>query len=124
MKTVPAWLTLLLAGCGAPFSPGDRIPFEPETARYDSLWSATSECSGLPARPMSIRWYLVEGPSFDCPDGTCVGYTEHSSVPRVTLASTWESVDWIVQHEMLHAMGVHGHPPVFATCRLRWEDHP
>lgn len=90
--------------------PADATPFS-APARFRLWWQVVETCSGLSGDFSRVRWYTV-------PRGTLgadqAGYTYYSFPPRVLLENGWQqNGEQIVRHEMLHALGVQGHPKAF-----------
>jgi hypothetical protein len=108
---------LLLAGCA--FEPPSGERFAPP-AEYRAWWDSAQACSGRQGRFDELHFLVVEGYSFDCPGGECAGYTKGQTI---TLASEWTGTELVVKHEMIHALGVDGHPdvPFVTPCRAVWK---
>ena len=116
------WAALCAAtlGCSA-FEPEGDMPFEPP-ATYREWWNKTQACSGRAADFDRIRWSVIEGNSFPCKSGQCVGHWESSH--HIWIAKEWVSNEMVVRHEMLHDLldeGGHPNPPFGADCPLTWE---
>ena len=119
---------LLVAGvCAATmmacngFDPEEDTPFEPP-AVYREWWNKTQGCSGRKADFDRIRWSVVEGYSFPCKSGQCVGHWESNH--HIWIAREWLSNEMVIRHEMLHdllAQSGHPNPPFGADCPLTWE---
>lgn len=112
--------SLALGACSS-FEPSGDTPFEPP-AIYKEWWGKTEACAGLQGDFGSLRWYRVDGHSFACPDGACVGWWASSG--RIYLAGDWTRDEMVVRHEMLHALirsGRHPNPPFGTPCQLTWD---
>lgn len=118
-------LTVLMAvfvigGCSS-FDPQGDSPYE-APAVYRTWWSKTQACSGKAASFDKIKWNVVEGNSFPCKSGQCVGHWESNG--NIYIASEWVDNEMVVRHEMLHALldkPGHPNPPFGADCPLTWE---
>lgn len=109
---------LLTGGCG--FEPAGDVPMK-APASYRTWWARTEACSGRTGDFDRVQWFVVDGPGFTCPGGTCAGHWESSH--RIYLAGDWRSSEMVVRHEMLHELlGRPGHPdpPFGAECPLTW----
>jgi hypothetical protein len=119
MKLALGVLVVALIGCG--FDPeGDTRMDAP--AVYREWWAKTEACAGRRADFDRIEWLVVEGRSFPCASGQCVGHWESSH--RIWIASEWQMNEMVVRHEILHDLiGRSGHPdPPFGNgCPLTWE---
>lgn len=111
-------LTMLLAACG--FEPAGDAPITPPSWFRD-WWSKTEACSGRTGDFDRVKWFVVEGPGFKCPGGTCAGHWESSH--EIFLAGDYRNNELVVRHEMLHELlGRPGHPdpPFGEGCPLTW----
>ena len=109
---------LLPAGCG--FEPAGDVPMKVPTL-YRTWWARTEACSGRTGDFDRVQWFVVDGPGFACPGGTCAGHWESSH--RIYLAGDYRNSEMVVRHEMLHELlGRPGHPdpPFGAECPLTW----
>jgi hypothetical protein len=107
---------LVLAGCA--FEPAGAVPFEPPPS-YRAMWDRAQACSGR-TRPIErVHFYRLEGHDFHTPQGDAAGY---SRTGEVWLAEDFLDHPMVVRHEMLHALGVGGHParPFDDPCRATW----
>ncbi|HEU5169533.1 MAG TPA: hypothetical protein VFU46_03285 [Gemmatimonadales bacterium] len=114
-----ATAVVLLAGCS--FAPEGDAPME-APAEYRAWFARTEACSGREGDFDRIRWHVVDGESFECPSGRCVGRWNNSH--DIYIASVYVRHELVVRHEMLHELlGRPGHPdPPFGTgCPLTWE---
>lgn len=116
------WVLVALAGCA--FEPtGDR-PFDPPP-EFREWFARTEACSGRTGDFDRIRWYVVDGESFPCPGGRCVGRWNDNH--HIYLASAYAGSELVVRHEMLHDLlnrGGHPDPPFGNPCPLTWETWP
>jgi hypothetical protein len=117
-----AWAALVggLAAC-SPFEPAGDAPMAPP-AEYRAWFAKTEACSGLTGDFDRIQWYSVDGDSFDCPSGKCVG--RWNSDHHIYISSAYVRSELVVRHELLHELlGHRGHPdPRFVSpCPLTWE---
>lgn len=109
-------------GCG--FEPLGASTWSPP-ANYKAWWLRTQECSGKTGEFSEVKWFVVPGESFECPDGKCVGRWEPGQ--RIYIASTYVTHEMVVRHEMLHALlnrSGHPNPPFAAGCQLTWDTWP
>ena len=88
-------------------------------AIYAAWWYESESCSGLRRDFRSINWYLVEDDGtpfglFPCAAGRCAG----AYIPprSIYLAAQFLRSRDAVQHETLHALGVHEHVLPFGVC--------
>lgn len=131
----PALLLFLLAfgaGCSAttepssPSIPAGAVAFSPSPAFRD-WWLATESCAGLSGSFSSVEWFVIPGvETFDPGTGTqVVGmWSRGAGGTRITLAGAWQGSEFVVRHEMLHALiGQSGHPALYfeIRCGLTWE---
>ncbi len=117
-RAVPITTLLVLLSCG--FEPSGDTRIKPPLL-YREWWAKTEACSGRVGDFGRVRWFVVEGHSFDCPGGQCAGRWE--SGHAIYLASDYEANELVVRHEMLHELlGRPGHPdpPFGPECPLTW----
>ncbi|HEX5388028.1 MAG TPA: hypothetical protein VFW66_15105 [Gemmatimonadales bacterium] len=117
---VGALAAATVAGCSSFEPTGDHRIAPP--AEYRAWFAETQACSGLKGNFDRIEWYEVDGGSFDCPGGKCVG--RWNANHRIFIASDYLESEMVVRHEMLHELIGHpGHPdPPFGNpCPLTWE---
>ena len=110
---------LLLPACN--FAPEGDQPLAPPSL-YRAWFAATEACSGRSGNFDRIVWHVVDGESFDCPSGRCVGRWNDNH--HIYIASAYQHNELVVRHEMLHdLLGRPGHPnPPFGDgCPLTWE---
>ena len=119
---------LLVAACAmpkagaAPVAPVERAWAVPTLELYQEWWTKTEECSGLKGDMTQVTFYAVDSPSGAISlaprwptAGGCAEETGSTSPP------THSGEEWLVRHEMLHALLQRGtHPAeVFVTaCHL------
>lgn len=92
------------------------------TAAFAAAWWEMEECSGRRGDLRDVAWFIVDTGGeghFPCTKGRCLGsyrIREHA----VYLADHFVADVRVVRHEILHALGVLGHPfPVFPICAPR-----
>ena len=110
---------LLLSACS--FAPEGDQPMEPPS-EYRAWFAATEACSGRSGNFDRIVWHVVDGESFECPSGRCVGRWNDNH--HIYIASAYRVNELVVRHEMLHdLLGRPGHPnpPFGEGCPLTWE---
>ena len=120
-RLLVAAVCLATAGACNSFDPEGDTPMEPMAA-YREWWNKTQACSGRKADFDRIRWSVVEGYSFPCKSGQCVGHWESSH--HIYIAREWLNDEMVVRHEMLHdllAESGHPNPPFGDQCPLTWE---
>jgi len=113
------WM-MALSACSS-FDPEGDTPFTPPP-EYRVWWNKTMACSGLKADFDRVHWSVVDGYSFPCKSGQCVGHWESSH--HIWIAKDWLNDEMVVRHEMLHDLIDHaGHPnpPFGPECPLTWE---
>jgi hypothetical protein len=110
---------LLVTACN--FAPEGDAPME-APSQYRVWFAATEACSGRAGNFDRIVWHVVEGESFECPSGRCVGRWNDNH--HIYIASAYQYNELVVRHEMLHdLLGRPGHPnpPFGEGCPLTWE---
>lgn len=91
-----------------PSLPSGAVVLDPLPAEYAGWWSLTERCSGLQGRLSDVRWYLV--PEVEALPGQDRAAGQYQSADhRVVFAEPYVRDGFIVRHEMLHALGAHGH---------------
>ena len=117
-------VVLLLTGCN--FAPDGDAPMT-APPEYREWFSATEACSGRTGNFDRIVWHVVEGESFDCPSGRCVGRWNDNH--HIYIASAYQRNELVVRHEMLHALlqtGAHPTNQFVEACHLAstrvWRD--
>lgn len=118
----------LLAGCavprsgGAPTAPVERAWAVPTLELYQEWWAKTEACSGRRGDMASVAFYAVDAPAGairlgkDVAHGWWVRGGNRVYLPANALAD-----EWLVRHEMLHALLQRGSHPTrqFVTaCRV------
>jgi hypothetical protein len=83
---------LLIAG-GCSFEPAGDQPMKAPLL-YRTWWAQTEACSGRSGDFDRVQWFVVDGPGFACPGGTCAGRWESSH--RIYLAGDWRSNEMVV----------------------------
>lgn len=110
-------------GCGQPFAPPDAVAFTPPPT-YREWWLASRACIAKPeVRTFeAIRWYRTAAEiTLDGQTAAAVTVGE-----RVYIQAMYDSVPWVIQHELVHAInGISGHPiDPFHTCHLMtWQEN-
>jgi hypothetical protein len=114
-----AGVFLTIGACSA-FEP-DRASAMTVPAIYREWFAKTEACSGRTGDFDRIKWHIVNGRTFECPVGACVGYWEDTHHIYIAAASQMDEL--VVSHEILHDLIGHpGHPnpPFDYPCRLTW----
>lgn len=108
----------LAVACQPAFAPDGATRIIPPPA-YRQWWEESRPCVHQPEirRYEQIRWYVTP----DMPvtsDGTPVWALTVGD--HVYLWSAIDRMDWVIQHELVHAInGIRGHPAdPFTRCRL------
>lgn len=122
MKRITLALAFILGlsagGCEAPFAPADATRITPPPS-YRVWWEASRACVHKPeVRHFDrIEWYVTPEMPISS-DGVAVWALTVEN--RVYLWADLDRTDWIVQHELVHAInGIKGHPyDPFIRCRL------
>lgn len=106
----------------------------PLPSQYFAWWRKTEECSGIKGR-MRVPFYIVPKATFRIDTATfalhLIGlYVRDTAdakriVEKIYIAAPWVFTEWLVRHEMLHALlnrdsTVGGHPLEYfeAKCDL------
>ena len=108
-----------LAGCaapraaGAPLAPMGRSWAVPTLGLYQEWWDKTVACSGRPGKMTEVSFYAVDAPSGAI---ELAGEMAHAwwvrEGNRIYLPANALGEEWLVRHEMLHALMQKGsHPP-------------
>jgi hypothetical protein len=133
---VGALLLSATAGCavpraaGAPLAPLERAWEVPTLELYTEWWRKTEACSGRKADMSLVKFYAV-----DAPDGAIGlnGTLAHGwwvrQGNRIYLPANALGEEWLVRHEMLHALlqrGSHPNKAFVEACHLAsldvWRD--
>ncbi|HET8623274.1 MAG TPA: hypothetical protein VFM14_06905 [Gemmatimonadales bacterium] len=118
-RGLAALAAVVTAGCN--FAPEGYQPMEPPP-QYRAWFAETEACSGRAGNFDRLVFHVVEGESFECPSGRCVGRWNDNH--HIYIASAYVNNELVVRHEMLHdLLGRPGHPdPPFGNgCPLTWE---
>lgn len=118
---VLAFLVALLTGCA--FEPEGAVPLTPPP-EYRAIWDSAQACTGLHGDFDRLRFFTVEGEVFKGADGPATGTTVGRTIYLAShYADPSDSAGaMVIKHEMIHALGVHGHPdhPFVSPCRATW----
>jgi hypothetical protein len=100
---------------------------------YYRWWRRAEECAGI-EKPMRVRFYAIAKQSFRLDSvsgvrflGVYIADTNKVTgriTERIYLAAPWMFTEWLVTHEMLHAVlqrdsVVPGHPELYFAIRCR-----
>jgi hypothetical protein len=113
------FLAVLLT-CSNPFEASEAVRYDPPQ-HYAVWWVEVQECSGVQStheRFKELSWYRVEGPLVHKKHGNVIGLYFKD---EVYVSVWWVNNEFLVKHEMLHAMGKHHTDPVWEPCNLRYE---
>lgn len=98
-----------LIACCSPTAPTGGMAYGrvriPITTEYRQWWAGIEACSGLPGDIDGTRFYVVDSLS-----GQAIGRTDGHDV---YIVAGFTRNAFVVRHEMLHALGVHGHPKYY-----------
>jgi hypothetical protein len=107
-----------LSGCaapraaGAPLAPMGRSWAVPTLGLYQEWWDRTVACSGYQGKMTDVSFYAVDAPSGAI---ELAGEMAHAwwvrEGNRIYLPATALSEEWLVRHEMLHALMQRGTHP-------------
>ena len=129
-------LALLASACalpkvgGAPVAPVERAWAVPTLELYQEWWRKTEQCSGLRAEMAGVTFYAVDSPSGAISLGREVAHGWWiREGNRIYLPANALGEEWLVRHEMLHALLQRGSHPTdmfVKACRLAsgpvWRD--
>jgi len=94
------------SGCG--FEPNGAAPLEVPPSYY-TWWAEVERCAQQSADIGRVRFWVVKGENFPCPNGPCIGHWR--SPHHVYVAEAWVNDAALVKHEMLHdILGSGEHP--------------
>lgn len=111
--------TSLLFACA--FEPEGAIPYVPPP-EYRVTWDSAQACTGRHRDYSRLRFWVVPGDGFYRGDEALAGYTRF---PNIYIAEGYLDHPMVVKHEMIHALGVNGHPrvPFADPCHATWESY-
>ncbi len=118
----------LLAGCAiprtgaAPLAPIERAWAVPTLELYQEWWAKTETCSGRTADMTAVQFFAVDAPAGAIRLGQEVahGWWVREG-NRIYLPANALSDEWLVRHEMLHALlqrGSHPSADFVKRCHL------
>jgi len=124
------------AGCavpkvaGAPLAPIERAWEVPTLELYTEWWRKTEECSGQQGEMSRVTFYAVDAPSGAIGlNGTIAHGWWVRQGNRIYLPANALGEEWLVRHEMLHALlqrGSHPTKQFVDACHLAsaevWRD--
>lgn len=127
---------ILLSACalpkagGAPVAPVERAWSVPTLELYQEWWTKTEQCSGLKGDMSQVTFYAVDSPSGAISLGTEVAHGWWIRTGnRIYLPANALAEEWLVRHEMLHALmqrGSHPSDMFVKACHLAsvrvWRD--
>ncbi|HEX4933760.1 MAG TPA: hypothetical protein VFV33_11310 [Gemmatimonadaceae bacterium] len=121
LRQLAAVAGVVVGTAGCRYAPEGAVPLE-IPAVYRQWWSQVEDCAGREAPIERVRFWVVQGDEFPCPNGPCVG--RWNAPHDVYLAETWVYNASLVKHEMLHdLLGTGDHPPAkFGEqgCNVSW----
>lgn len=127
---------LLVGACaipragGAPVAPVERAWAVPTLELYEEWWRRTEECAGRKGDMSRVTFYAVDSPSGSISLGPDVahGWWVRKG-NRIYLPANALGEEWLVRHEMLHALlqrGAHPSDLFVEACHLAsarvWRD--
>ena len=115
---------------GAPIAPVERAWSVPTLELYQEWWRRTETCSGLQGDMAAVTFYAVDSPSGAISLGREVAHGWWiREGNRVYLPANALGEEWLVRHEMLHALlqrGSHPNDVFVKACHLAsgpvWRD--
>lgn len=125
LRSAASCLAVLLACSGCRYAPEGAAPLE-VSAAYRQWWGEVEQCAGRSAPIERVRFWVIKGDQFPCPNGPCAGHWR--SPHDVYIAETWVHNAILVKHEMLHdLLGTGAHPAAQfgpAACNVSWSRLP
>jgi hypothetical protein len=125
LRSACSFLAILFACAGCRYAPEGAAPLE-VTSAYRQWWAEIEDCAGRSAPIDRVRFWVVKGDEFPCPNGPCAGHWR--SPHDVYIAETWVHNETLVKHEMLHdVLGTGDHPTAYfgaAACNVSWSRAP
>jgi len=115
---------------GAPLAPVERVWEMPTLELYGEWWHKTETCSGRKGDMSRVTFYAVDAPSgaIGLNGTTAHGWWVRQG-NRIYLPANALGEEWLVRHEMLHALLQRGSHPAknfVAACHLAsievWRD--
>ena len=111
---------------GAPLAPVERAWEVPTLELYSDWWRKTEECSGRKADMSEVTFYAVDAPTGAIGlNGTIAHGWWVRQGNRIYLPANALGEEWLVRHEMLHALlqrGSHPTKQFVASCHLASPD--
>ena len=96
----------------APVAPVERAWAVPTLELYQAWWTKTEECSGLQGDMSQVTFYAVDSPSGAISLGNEVAHGWWMRRGnRIYLPANALGEEWLVRHEMLHALLQRGSHP-------------
>jgi len=131
-----ALIGMLVVACAmpkagaAPVAPVERAWSVPTLELYQEWWTKTEKCSGLKGDMSQVTFYAVDSPTGSISLGNEVAHGWWiRRGNRVYLPANALGEEWLVRHEMLHALmkrGTHPSEMFVAACHLAsvrvWRD--
>lgn len=115
---------------GAPAAPVERNWAVPTLELYQEWWRKTEQCSGMSGDMAGVTFYAVDSPSGAISLGREVAHGWWiRDGNRIYLPANALAEEWLVRHEMLHALlqrGSHPNDMFVKACHLAsgpvWRD--
>lgn len=111
---------------GAPVAPVERAWAVPTLELYQEWWRKTEQCSGLSGNMETVTFYAVDSPSGAISLGREVAHGWWiREGNRIYLPANALGEEWLVRHEMLHALlqrGSHPAKQFVNACHLASPD--
>ncbi len=121
LRQLASFAAIVFGATGCRYAPEGAAPLEIPSV-YRQWWAEVEQCAQKKATMDRVRFWVLKGDEFPCPNGPCVG--RWNSPHDVYIAETWVHNASLVKHEMLHdILGTGEHPPtVFGTsgCNVAW----
>ena len=121
LRRLAALVVVAFSSGACRFEPEGAAPLEIPSV-YRQWWAELEKCAQKKASIDRVRFWVIKGEKFPCPNGPCAGHWR--SPHDVYIAETWIYNASLVKHEMLHdVLGTGDHPvAVFGegACNVVW----
>jgi hypothetical protein len=125
LRSIVSAVALLVACAGCRYAPEGAAPLEVSSA-YRHWWGEVEACAQRSAPIERVRFWVIKGDEFPCPNGPCAGHWR--SPHDVYIAERWVNDETLVKHEMLHdLLGTGQHPEAYfgpGACNVVWSRLP
>ncbi|MCC6928515.1 MAG: hypothetical protein IT359_05925 [Gemmatimonadaceae bacterium] len=121
LRHIASLVAVVVCAAGCRYEPEGAAPLEVPSV-YRQWWAEVEECAQRKATMDRVRFWVLKGDKFPCPNGPCIG--RWNSPHDVYIAETWVNDAALVKHEMLHdLLGTGDHPPAIfgeKACNVAW----